>query len=143
MFVTSAVQVAVPGTSDLLLAINHQLQDALEVLIAQAIATSKLDLGLDPELGLAIWRLDVDMKPRLFARKEEEPEESIPKIVGLVSTTMANAAARAWSPTRSRRQMFSRNRSTRATSNSAASDTRPRRAISRCSAMDLTSSHFM
>jgi len=38
------------------------------------------------------------MKPRLFARKEEEPEESIPKIVGLVSTTMANAAARAWSP---------------------------------------------
>jgi hypothetical protein len=85
----------------------------------------------------------VDMKPRLFARKEEEPEESIPKIVGLVSTTMANAAARAWSPDRSRPQMFSRNRSTRATSNSAASDTRPRRAISRCSAMDLTSSHFM
>src|SRR5438128_8263625 len=36
----SAVEVAVPGISDLLLVIDYQLWDAIQVLIAEAVATS-------------------------------------------------------------------------------------------------------
>jgi hypothetical protein len=48
-------------------------------LIAEPIGTSELDLWFEPELGLTVERLDVDMKTLLFARKEEEAEGAIPK----------------------------------------------------------------
>jgi hypothetical protein len=39
----------------------------------------ELDVRLDPELRLAISRLDMDVHPLLLSRKEEEPERAVAK----------------------------------------------------------------
>jgi hypothetical protein len=54
MFVTSASEVAGPGISNLLFAFLDQLLYPPQVLIAQPMISSKLDLWLDPELRLAV-----------------------------------------------------------------------------------------
>jgi hypothetical protein len=81
-----------------------------------------------------------DSEPRLGATPEIlRLHHSFPRHRHHAPTPMRVVAS---SLLRSRCQMFSRYRSTRATSNSAVSEARPRWAISRSSEVDLMSSHF-
>src|SRR5450755_4081709 len=79
MFVTSASEVAGPGIPDLLLVVDDQLYGAPQVLFSQLGVPCQLNLRLDPELRLAVGRLNVDVHPLLLSRKEEEPERTVPK----------------------------------------------------------------
>src|SRR5450755_2188792 len=79
MFVTSASEVAGPGIPDLLLVVGDQVYGAAQVLFSQLVVPCQLNLRLDPELRLAVGRLNVDMHPLLLSRKEEEPERTVPK----------------------------------------------------------------
>lgn len=73
MFVTSAVEVAVPGIPDLLLVIDDYCRTRLKVLGAELIVACELDGRLDPDLRFAIGGLDMDMQPLLLTREEKEP----------------------------------------------------------------------
>jgi hypothetical protein len=53
------------------------------------------DLGLDPELRLAVRGLDVDVESLLLAREEEEPKRAVANTVGLTSSDDARPPGRA------------------------------------------------
>jgi hypothetical protein len=77
MFVTSASEVAAPGISDLLLAFFDQSLGSAEVLSVELLVPRQPNTRLDPQLGLAVRRLHMDVHALLLAREEEEPERSL------------------------------------------------------------------
>jgi hypothetical protein len=74
----------VPGISDLLFVFLDQSLDSAEVLSAELVVPGQLNLRLDPELGLTVRRLHMDVHALLLAREEEEPERLLAEAVGLI-----------------------------------------------------------
>src|SRR5437773_9563852 len=77
MWVTSAAEVLVPGTADLLKMPIHDPLGVSELACRQTRLRRQFHARRKPELSLAVGMRHVHMHSRLFARKEEEPIRTV------------------------------------------------------------------
>jgi hypothetical protein len=73
MFVTSTVEVSFPRGSDLIAMRLDYLLDLPQLHMGQLITLYQLDSRFDPEFGLSIPAIHVDMHPHFFAGEKEKP----------------------------------------------------------------------
>jgi hypothetical protein len=62
---TSASEVALPGITEDLLVFNDDLAGLVEGPIGEPVTHRQVDLGVQPEIGLPLRGMNVDMRPRL------------------------------------------------------------------------------
>src|SRR4051812_15564733 len=77
ILVTSTSKVAVPGILDLILVLQDQLVDTAQIAVAEFDVLRQLDVRRQPELGLTLRGLDVDVWPRLLPGEEVETKGSL------------------------------------------------------------------
>src|SRR5438445_5826308 len=73
MFVTSIVEVVAPGIDNLLIVIFDQPLDFPQLLSAQIVIVRKFPSRFQPELGLSVAAISVNVHPGLLTRKEIKP----------------------------------------------------------------------
>jgi hypothetical protein len=74
MLVTSTWEVLSPGAADFIKVFLNYSCRLVEPSDVEPIVGGHFDGGLQPELGLSVAMIHVDMHPRLFAGKEIEAE---------------------------------------------------------------------
>ena len=66
MFVTSIAEVVAPGIDNLLVVFVYQSFDFSQLLAPQIVIVGKFHFGFQPELGLAIAAVRMNVNPRLL-----------------------------------------------------------------------------
>ena len=74
--VTATGEVLVPGATDFINVLLDKLQRLIQSRRVQAIVRGELYRRFDPELGLSVGMIHVDVHSWLFAREKVEPKSS-------------------------------------------------------------------